>query len=290
MMRAHTYHDRPAHCDALHVDLWWQGQNVLRDCGTFQYYCPGRADIEFYFKSIRAHNTVEIDGRNPLDEASRFLWFPWPRAKKLRFEASDGPVSVVEAVSFDYRRRPTSCVHRRTLISLDHDIWVVVDDLLGKGSHELVARWHMIDAPYRVHHESRSVTLDTAKGPFSIALHLPTMPSPGRFDVIRGRDEQDQVQGFASPYYGERFPIPTLEASWHGPLPARIISVATPGQTPRVETIMQGNDRHELSIQTERHTCRVELATCCAGHAAVLVSADVRAIEPDGIAKNQRTP
>lgn len=277
MMRAHTYRDRPAHCDSLHVDLWWLGQNVLRDCGTYQYYCTGRHDVEFYFKSIRAHNSVEIDGRNPLEEVSRYLWFPWPRSEKIRFEASTDPAFVVEAVSFDYRRRPTSCVHRRTLISLEHDIWVVIDDFLGRGRHQTTLRWHMLDVPFRVDYESHSVALDTANGAFSIGMHFSKSP-PDRFDVIRGRDEQGEVQGFASPCYGERVPIPTIEASSDVSFPARIVSVATPGQPPRVETITLSHDRHELAIRTEGYACRVALAACGERHGMVFVGADVAAI------------
>ena len=40
MIRAHTYVDRPGHCDPLHVDLWWKGQNVLRDCGNVSVLLP----------------------------------------------------------------------------------------------------------------------------------------------------------------------------------------------------------------------------------------------------------
>ncbi len=36
MIRCHTFRDRPAHYDQLHFDLWYRGQNVLGDSGTFQ--------------------------------------------------------------------------------------------------------------------------------------------------------------------------------------------------------------------------------------------------------------
>ena len=86
MIRCHTYRDRPSHVDPLHLDLWWRGLNILRDCGTYQYYIPGRGDIERYFKSIAGHNTVEIDGRDPIELVSRFLWLPWPKARVRHYE------------------------------------------------------------------------------------------------------------------------------------------------------------------------------------------------------------
>ena len=229
MMRSHNYRDRPGHCDQLHVDLWWQGQNVLRDCGTYRYYCPQRPDLETYFKSVRAHNTIEIDGLNPLELVSRFLWFPWPRGATQRFQPVADSPGCIEAISYDYQRRPVRCIHRRTLLSLPGDLWVVVDDVIGRGSHTSMVRWHLIDVPLRVDRTQRAVTLDTEAGPFGIAVAGPAAACD-RFELIRGRDHVEQVQGFASPYYGQRLPIPTIEASYRGPLPQRIVSTFCPGR------------------------------------------------------------
>ncbi len=68
MIRCHTYRDRPGQYDPLHVDLWWQGVNVLRDCGTFQYYVPERPDFEEYSGLPAAHNIMEIDRAARLSE------------------------------------------------------------------------------------------------------------------------------------------------------------------------------------------------------------------------------
>jgi hypothetical protein len=37
LLRAPTARFRPSHADALHVDLWWKGKNILRDGGTYAY-------------------------------------------------------------------------------------------------------------------------------------------------------------------------------------------------------------------------------------------------------------
>ena len=86
MIRCHTYRDRPSQCDPLQVDLWWHGQNILRDCGTFRYYDAHRPDRERYFKSIAAHNTVEIDHAEPMTPVSRFLWHPWLQTTAQHFQ------------------------------------------------------------------------------------------------------------------------------------------------------------------------------------------------------------
>jgi len=68
MVRCHSYRDRPCHADMLHFDLWYKGVNLLRDAGTFQYYCE--PPWEHYFKSTAAHNTVEVDGKDQMEKGS----------------------------------------------------------------------------------------------------------------------------------------------------------------------------------------------------------------------------
>ncbi|MFN0135406.1 MAG: alginate lyase family protein, partial [Phycisphaerae bacterium] len=226
MTRCHTYRDRPAHVDMLHVDLWWRGQNMLQDCGSYQYFTPENKAVEKHFKSIAAHNTIELDGQSPLELVSRFLWFPWPRAVERDFEgAIDGPL-YFEGESHAYARSPWRCVHRRAIIGLDDDTWVIVDDVLGRGSHTARARWHLLDAPYRLEPVRGCVTLDTLAGQWSIAC---AARQPLALRVDRGVEDATHLRGFSSRVYSHRFPIPVVEATLHGPLPLRIVTLCGPG-------------------------------------------------------------
>jgi hypothetical protein len=210
MIRCHTFRDRPAHCDELHLDFWWRGQNVLLDAGTFHYYTPERPDIELYFKSVQSHNTLEVDGRNYLESASRFLWFPWPRARELVYDVK-GATQVFAGEHHGYNRSPWHVVHRRTVLSVQNgQIWVIGDDLLGAREHHAIARWHMMDAPCDLNAESQCLRLDTPRG--ALFIHVVVPPSTmRRLEVIRARDERGRFQGFVSPYYAEMLPAPTLE-------------------------------------------------------------------------------
>lgn len=213
MVRCHTYKDRPGQDDPLHVDLWWRGLNVLRDCGTYRYYVTGSEEVELYFRSARAHNTIEIEGVSPVEWVSRFLFFPWPRCRKLRSKAS-----ADTAISFEGERnideRPLWPVsHRRTVASLANDVWVVIDDLLGATGCSAILRWHLMDAPYELDVPRSSIVIKTAEG--SVSLFVVGEPNEAaNLEVVRGRENRGMVQGFASSYYGERSAIPTLEASF----------------------------------------------------------------------------
>lgn len=226
MTRCHTYRYRAGQCDQLHVDLWWRGLNLLKDCGSYHYYVPGRSDIEFYFKSVQAHNTLELDGQNYVELASRFLWFPWPKGRTRVYEPN-GPAGIYEGEHQTYDRAPWGVLHRRAIVSLPDSLWVIIDDILGEGSHRALLRWHLLDAPFTVSPTDASVELATCEGP----LHLSATAegtSFSRFEVIRGRDEPGRFQGFESRYFGEMLPIPTLETEYTGALPVRVATVVSP--------------------------------------------------------------
>ena len=229
MLRCCDNGDRTAHYDQLHVDLWWRGLNVLPDCGTYQYYVPGRPDVEAYFKTAAAHNTVEIDGENPLELVSPYLFLPAMQARILRAELSgDGPLWL-HAEHYDYDRKPWRVRHRRAVLAMSETLWVVVDDVLGRGEHALALRWHMLDAPTSFDTSSGDLRLDSEAGPVHIAVHAQPGPA-AELDLIRGCDEPGNVQGFASPHYGRRAPIPVLQANVTGPLPRRLITLIALGQ------------------------------------------------------------
>ena len=234
MTRAHTYRDRPGQLDGLHLDLWWRGHNILCDCGTFQYFTPDHPGRESYFKSAAAHNTLELDRRDPLELVSRFLWLPWPRGTARHFETANASCQYFESESRDYDRAPWHVLYRRAVIALDADTWIIVDDVLGKGRQLATLRWHLLDLPYELDHERRRVKLKTPDGPVFITV-APQPATPNRFEIVRGLEEDDRVQGFAAPYYADLQPIPTLEIELHANLPQRILTVVSPHEPAQIQ-------------------------------------------------------
>jgi hypothetical protein len=264
MIRCHTYRDRPTQCDPLQLDLWWRGLNIFRDCGTYHYYCPGRQDLEYYFKSIVAHNTIEIDGRDPLELVSRFLWFPWPKAMSIQHKAIDQHIQCFEGVSFAYDRRPWSVRHRRLVLAVAGDSWVVLDELSGRGDHTAVLRWHMLDAPSEVDPAAQTVRLHTNEGPLCISLAADSGPVD-EIQVIRARTEPGNVQGIASPYYGEILPAPTLEASHAFSTSLRLLTVVSPGKPAALHIAEPRPDRTVWCISTAAGTLSVTLRSAPPG-------------------------
>ncbi len=229
MLRCHRYRDRPGQVDSLHWDLWWRGVNVLRDSGTYQYFTPENAALGAHFKSAAAHNGVELEGASPFASVSPFLWFPWPDARVRRFErGANGGLSCIEAECRDYARRPWRVVHRRTVIGLPGDAWMIVDDLVGAGAQAALLRWQLAEAPFEFAEGRVGVRLCLPPGDFHVSVAARS-PVSLLAAVRRGVCDGDDVQGWHAPYYGERLAAPALETRVWATLPARLVTIAQPG-------------------------------------------------------------
>ncbi|MCC7087359.1 MAG: alginate lyase family protein [Pirellulales bacterium] len=225
MIRCHTHRDRPGQYDQLHFDLWWRGQNVLHDSGTYLYFpAEGRA-CEDYFQLARSHNIVEIDGTPPVERVSRFLYFPWPKGRLRHFEADVNGVAYFEGEHFDYDRKPWRVLCRRAIARLNGDVWLIVDDLLGQGHHSAVLRWHLPDVPMELDAGRCAITVQMPVGDCHLALLDGCEGQQCRWSIVRGQVDSRGFQGFTSLYYGVREVTPTLEAEVVGRLPIRLISV-----------------------------------------------------------------
>jgi len=185
-----------------------------------------------------------VDHRDQMRRAGRFLWLDWAQASGRSFST---PLSPSLSTSFSktnanfpnhfegehdgYRRLGVK--HWRMVQCVTEDAWVIVDDLLGAGEHELRLHWLLPDIPFEVITDS----------PFCAALSADKVrfqwnvfsSSPGSAALIRGgkivagniecRNTDEQLLGWESPTYGELCPAISLLYRVQAPLPVRIITV-----------------------------------------------------------------
>lgn len=234
MVRCHTYRDRPVQADMLHMDLWWRGLNILRDSGTYRYNCD-QPWLD-YFQGTSAHNTVVVNGQDQMRRSGHFMWLHWTRSTvRYHQQLADGEIEYWEGQHESYRRQPGGIIHRRAITRVGDHFWVVIDDLLGSGSHGLELYWHLIDGP--VESTSYGARITSEAGPISITI----LSTPGDADVSveRGRIEPSP-RGWQSLHYGERTPAPTLCATYHGLVPARFVTVLALESTGEVDMETDG--------------------------------------------------
>ena len=194
--RAATFHHRPAQADMLHVDIWWRGENIAIDPGTYSYNSPPPWNNPFSHTSF--HNTVTVDGKDQMDRASRFLWLPWLKGKSYKRNVPcQGDVSCWNGEHDGYRRLSDPVTHRRGLVRLGAEHWLVVDSLSGRQSHDYRLHWLLTDGPFKTDHAETSIEIQTSKGAYrlSIASSSPSL----KLTVTRAAT--DSALGWRSTYY-----------------------------------------------------------------------------------------
>jgi len=222
MIRCHTFiKDRPDHSDMLHMDLWWKGTNVLRDSGTYMYNCPEK--WHHYFVSTAAHNTIVVDSADQMTKVSRFMWFDWVRSRFIaQKDYQKCSAKTIQAEHYGYKRGNCDIVHRRAILTFDKAHWIIVDDILGSGKHDISLNWQLCGLEWQL--AGNIATALTHHGPISIAI-LKENQMP-RCRLLKG---DDTPAGWQSLYYGSRQPAPALSCSVTAKLPLRLVTIITLG-------------------------------------------------------------
>ncbi|MEM9889011.1 MAG: heparinase II/III-family protein, partial [Bacteroidota bacterium] len=164
-IHAESYRDRPAHADALSVDLWWKGQNICIDPGTYLYY--GKSPWLDAFKHTRYHNTMTVDGADQMKRAYRFTWGYWHDCEVVATKET----AFFRYMTFShngYHRLSSPVTHQRTVLSLEDSYWVIIDDLLGEGTHEFLLHWLIHSFPSQAIEDG--INLETPAGNYQLRI------------------------------------------------------------------------------------------------------------------------
>jgi hypothetical protein len=234
MLRAARYRNRPAQADQLHVDLWWRGENIACDAGTYLY--NGADPWSNVLAGTNVHNTVSIADKDQMTRAGRFLCLDWAQADSACYRV-DSRGMAIEAEHDGYRS--LGITHRRSVLSIrDMDAYVVVDDLLGNSSSgRLRLHWLFPRCPFFWDEKVSTLVLQTSAGEFKymIGSSQPSAISIATAGEIVagmqvGQKKTDSVRGWRSLYYGEKEAALSFAAETEARLPVRFVSVLAPAE------------------------------------------------------------
>jgi len=128
-----------AHADLFSFELCLDGRRTIVDSGVFEYAAGKWRD---YFRSTRAHNTVEVEGCDQSEMWSSFRVAR--RARPLFATFMEVPsLVVVESEHDGYERLPERVRHRRKFVWLDGAGIAVIDELSGRGTVTATSRIHL---------------------------------------------------------------------------------------------------------------------------------------------------
>lgn len=189
VIRCTDFQARPSHADQLHMDLWLHGQNFACDAGTYLYNGTGFWTNGLAHTSV--HNTVTVDSKDQMTKFSRFIWIDWSSGKVLR---RTGDLWQGEHDSYKPVR------HKRTVLALEGDRWLVVDHLDAKEAHRYSLQWLLNDVPFV--ENKNSIRLNYGSRVYEVQTGL--AEGEGRFSVVRA--DPNSTRGWRSRYYGHKEP------------------------------------------------------------------------------------
>ncbi len=166
-----------SHADTLNVLVWFDGEPVFIDPGTYTYVAdPAARD---WFRGTAAHNTVSIDQQNQGQPAGPFRWSSKPQVDLIAFQPSISG-GIAEATC-----RYNGFTHRRSIL-LDAGRLLVLDEVAGPpGEHDCRQIWQLGSAASKVNLTFSSRAVEEASR-FSVAYGS---EAPGRSLVVCVRGE-----------------------------------------------------------------------------------------------------
>jgi asparagine synthase (glutamine-hydrolysing) len=193
VIRCADHRARPSHADQLHVDLWMNGRNITVDAETYLY--SGAGPWRNGLAHTAVHNTVTVDHHDQMKMLTRFTWTNWSHGKVLRHAEN-----FWQGEHDGYNRLADPVTHKRTVLSLGEDRWLVVDHLSAEKQHQYSLHWLLNDFPFEQQANSLLLSVDSWK----CKTHFGILHGNGNFSLVRA--DPKSTRGWRSRYYGEREP------------------------------------------------------------------------------------
>ncbi len=221
-LRCAYFNSRPGHADQLHFDLWRNGENLAQDAGSYLY--NGQPPWQNALAGAQVHNTLVVDGQEPMRRAGRFLWLDWAQGQLLgRWRSKSRRLEILAGAHDGYSR--FNVIHQRTIIRAEDDLWLIVDELLGEGTHEVTVGWLLPDWPWRQMEENQ-LQFERGEAPVTVRVDAPQAELAVYRAGQRVAGEREALQtailGWRSPTYAVKEPAIHLFARLTGSLPLRI--------------------------------------------------------------------
>lgn len=183
---------RPAQSDLLHLDFWHDGENLLRDAGSYSY--NAESEWQTYFPGAVAHNTVQFDSRDQMPRLGRFLFGAWPKVEGLEPLINNNSEQNFAAGYTDWQG---ASHHRRVSLSATH--LNVIDSISG-FKDKAVLRWRLMPDDW----QWQGNILTNGRLQLTVTSSVP---------IVRC----ELVEGWESRYYSHKASLPVLEVEVRTP-------------------------------------------------------------------------
>ena len=245
-----SYLPAHAHADLFSYELMLRGQRVIVDSGVYEYRSGLWRD---FFRSTRAHNTLEVEEENQSEVWGSFRVARRACPEGVSWESGEG-FAFVRGQHNGYRRLPVPVIHRRTIFWVQDRFFLVFDELLGRGKVRAGSFIHL--------HPEVEIREEIPKGwRLGWKIEIPLWVIS--FNVQEKKDTQGQLQpilqGWTSEAFGAKRPNIVLSFHRSEELPfyfGYVISLHGPAD---VEILSHPQDQKEVRIRQMDHVYRFGL-------------------------------
>lgn len=167
-IRCGSHKDRPSHADNLHLDIWDDKENILRDAGSYKYNTD--AKYSEFFTGTASHNTVMLGDNNQMKKGNRFIWLNWTQAVRAEIKENDGEVVFEgEVQAFTFLQK--EIVHKRVWKKLKgFKKWEVKDIIMHNTDLSIQQVWNVspyFQSNYHLSFDKDIVQMSTKEGWYS---------------------------------------------------------------------------------------------------------------------------
>jgi hypothetical protein len=124
-LRCGSYQNRPFQSDNLHIDIWVEGENILRDAGSYQYNTDKKWTD--YFSGTASHNTIMLGDYDQMRKGGRFIWYDWIKKSNGDWKSEDDKF-IFEGYFEGFKELGKKIIHRRKVTkSIGAPHWIIED-------------------------------------------------------------------------------------------------------------------------------------------------------------------
>ena len=203
-------HASHRHLDMLSFVLGAYGTCFIVDPGTYTYF--GDFKQRRYFKSTKAHNSVVVDDKDPVDLKEIFELSHVPFAR-IQDCVTNDKCDMIVAMHNGYK----SVSHVREVFFVKPEYWIIIDLLEGDGEHVYDLYFHLDHGvDLWCDKATQSVTATSLTGNLRIT---PLITSGLNLEILEGE---------ISPKYGVKVKAPILRYRKKGEPPVTFVTVLYP--------------------------------------------------------------
>ena len=191
------FRHRPSQADLLHVDIEWQNQPIAIDAGTYSYNTTGK--LKGGLGEAAVHNTLTVDGAEPMAKVGRFLYLPWP----IGFAEWRDDGTRFQAAHTGWKKLGVE--HARNVRFREGNEISVEDVVQGLGNHAVRVHWLLADWPYELRERESRLILQTPLGKIAVSWQA---GDGAKVTLVRA--DPESARGWRSPHYLQAEPALSL--------------------------------------------------------------------------------